>query len=55
VSGPPAPAASRAGFDELTFHARRHAGVSALVDEGVHPDVRASRARHGTVSAAMRS
>jgi integrase len=42
------PAASRAGLEGLTFHALRHAAVSALVDEGVHPRVMASRAGHGT-------
>ena len=42
------PAAARAGLDGLTFHALRHAAVSALVDEGVHPRVMAARAGHGT-------
>jgi integrase len=42
------PAAARAGLGGFTFHALRHAAVSALVDGGVHPRVMAARAGHGT-------
>jgi integrase len=42
------PAAARAGLAGLTFHGLRHAAVSALVDEGVHPRVMAARAGHDT-------
>ena len=47
------PAATRAGLPGLTFHGLRHAAVSALVDEGVHPRVMAARAGHGTTKLTM--
>ena len=47
------PAVARAGLPGLTFHGLRHAAVSALVDEGVHPRVMAARAGHGTAKLTM--
>jgi integrase len=40
------PAAHRAGLEGLTFHGLRHAAVSAMVSEGVHPRIMAKRAGH---------
>ena len=48
-----APAAERAGLNGLTFHALRHAAVTALVDEGVHPRVMQARAGHDTARLTM--
>jgi integrase len=42
------PAAERAGLAGLTFHGLRHAAVSAMVDEGVHPRIMAKRSGHST-------
>ena len=42
------PAVQRAGLDGLTFHGLRHAAVSAMVSEGVHPKIMAKRAGHST-------
>lgn len=47
------PAAERAGLEGLTFHGLRHAAVSALVDEGIHPRVMAARAGHDTARITM--
>ncbi len=42
------PAASRAGFEGLTFHGLRHSAISSLVDTGIHPRVMAQRAGHSS-------
>jgi integrase len=42
------PAVERAGLEGLTFHGLRHAAVSAMVSEGVHPRIMAKRAGHST-------
>ncbi len=43
------PATIRAGLPGITFHVLRHAAVSSMVDEGVHPRVMAARAGHGSI------
>ena len=48
------PAVERAGLDpSLTFHGLRHAAISTLVDENVHPRVMQSRAGHASSKLTM--